>query len=203
MSCVACPTSGVRRGGFGAEFLNARAEAWRPILPSAIRDALRIGGPRCQLRRLRPRRSPALKRAGGGHIRVKTQLRSGRTGPLPALMDDWGPLAQRLEHRTHNPLVVGSNPTGPTKKQKTSASVCRRRNGFVSKRGSLFLAPWALGESAANSASPGVDTRGCPGPRDRSPALRQQVRARTQVGVAVRPRRQALPQRARVQARAG
>ena len=24
-------------------------------------------------------------------------------------------LAQRLEQRTHNPLVVGSNPTGPTK----------------------------------------------------------------------------------------
>src|ERR1700686_3758191 len=26
-----------------------------------------------------------------------------------------GPLAQRLVQRTHNPLVVGSNPTGPTK----------------------------------------------------------------------------------------
>src|SRR5215472_9878584 len=25
-----------------------------------------------------------------------------------------GPLAQRLEQWTHNPLVVGSNPTGPT-----------------------------------------------------------------------------------------
>jgi hypothetical protein len=25
-----------------------------------------------------------------------------------------GPLAQRLVQRTHNPLVVGSNPTGPT-----------------------------------------------------------------------------------------
>jgi hypothetical protein len=25
-----------------------------------------------------------------------------------------GPIAQRLEQRTHNPLVVGSNPTGPT-----------------------------------------------------------------------------------------
>ena len=24
-----------------------------------------------------------------------------------------GPLAQWLEQRTHNPLVVGSNPTGP------------------------------------------------------------------------------------------
>ena len=25
-----------------------------------------------------------------------------------------GPVAQRLEQWTHNPLVVGSNPTGPT-----------------------------------------------------------------------------------------
>lgn len=25
-----------------------------------------------------------------------------------------GAVAQRLEQRTHNPLVVGSNPTGPT-----------------------------------------------------------------------------------------
>ena len=27
-----------------------------------------------------------------------------------------GPVAQRLEQGTHNPLVVGSNPTGPTLK---------------------------------------------------------------------------------------
>ena len=27
-----------------------------------------------------------------------------------------GPVAQRLEQWTHNPLVVGSNPTGPIKK---------------------------------------------------------------------------------------
>ena len=26
-----------------------------------------------------------------------------------------GPVAQRLEQRTHNPLVLGSNPSGPTK----------------------------------------------------------------------------------------
>ena len=28
-----------------------------------------------------------------------------------------GPVAQRLEQGTHNPLVGGSNPSGPTKKQ--------------------------------------------------------------------------------------
>ncbi len=43
-----------------------------------------------------------------------------RPTPNPALtqngtIDRQGPLAQRLEPRTHNPLVVGSNPTGPTK----------------------------------------------------------------------------------------
>ena len=30
-------------------------------------------------------------------------------------MESVGPLAQRLEQRTHNPLVEGSNPSGPTR----------------------------------------------------------------------------------------
>ena len=30
----------------------------------------------------------------------------------------FGTIAQRLERRTHNSLVVGSNPTGPTKRKK-------------------------------------------------------------------------------------
>ena len=39
---------------------------------------------------------------------------SGGFGPLiRATMISFGPLAQRLVQRTHNPLVVGSNPTGP------------------------------------------------------------------------------------------
>jgi hypothetical protein len=29
-----------------------------------------------------------------------------------------GPVAQRLEQRTHNPLVLGSNPSGPTNAKK-------------------------------------------------------------------------------------
>src|SRR5712664_3062890 len=33
---------------------------------------------------------------------------------LIAALSPNGPVAQRLEQRTHNPLVVGSNPTGPT-----------------------------------------------------------------------------------------
>src|SRR5712664_3931693 len=30
------------------------------------------------------------------------------------VLDMAGPVAQRLEQRTHNPLVLGSNPSGPT-----------------------------------------------------------------------------------------
>ena len=33
---------------------------------------------------------------------------------LPLFNDDYGPVAQRLEQGTHNPLVAGSNPAGPT-----------------------------------------------------------------------------------------
>ena len=36
-----------------------------------------------------------------------------------------GPVAQRLEQRTHNPLVVGSNPTGPTTYLIESCSISR------------------------------------------------------------------------------
>ena len=42
-------------------------------------------------------------------------LRSHLRTPLLQIID--GPLAQRLEQRTHNPLVEGSNPSGPTKNQ--------------------------------------------------------------------------------------
>ena len=34
------------------------------------------------------------------------------------IVHSWGPVAQRLEQQTHNLLVVGSNPTGPTTKPK-------------------------------------------------------------------------------------
>src|SRR4051794_9409921 len=44
------------------------------------------------------------------YIRYVTQSSaSGVTDPSFV-----GPLAQRLEQRTHNPLVEGSNPSGPT-----------------------------------------------------------------------------------------
>ena len=47
-----------------------------------------------------------------------------------------GLVAQRLEQRTHNPLVPGSNPGGPTKAQRYSIiyTTCRvkRTNGPLS-----------------------------------------------------------------------
>ena len=49
---------------------------------------------------------------------------------------DQGPLAQRLEPRTHNPLVAGSNPAGPTNLSNNLRLTegARRRRG--SHRGS-------------------------------------------------------------------
>ena len=46
--------------------------------------------------------SPALD------VEMRAKLFPGR------MFTSAGPVAQRLEQRTHNPLVVGSNPTGPT-----------------------------------------------------------------------------------------
>jgi hypothetical protein len=35
-----------------------------------------------------------------------------------------GPIAQRLEQGTHNPLVVGSNPTGPKRLTQSLTTPC-------------------------------------------------------------------------------
>ena len=55
---------------------------------------------------MRQRIAPALR----GHDRG-----AGPEQPRGVIVvEDLGPLAQRLEQRTHNPLVPGSNPGGPT-----------------------------------------------------------------------------------------
>ncbi len=41
-------------------------------------------------------------------------INSSRLGEGRAVAGTAGPVAQRLEQWTHNPLVVGSNPTGPS-----------------------------------------------------------------------------------------
>ena len=45
---------------------------------------------------------------------LRSARRRDRTAIQPVQYGYCGPLAQRLEQRTHNPLVEGSNPSGPT-----------------------------------------------------------------------------------------
>lgn len=45
-----------------------------------------------------------------------------------------GPIAQRLEQRTHNPLVEGSNPSGPTNQIRHLAGL----PGISSQRRKIF-----------------------------------------------------------------
>jgi hypothetical protein len=40
---------------------------------------------------------------------------------LSSFLSMRGPVAQRLEQRTHNPLVLGSNPSGPTNESLNAA----------------------------------------------------------------------------------
>jgi hypothetical protein len=50
---------------------------------------------------------------------------------LPCYSFVVGPLAQRLEQRTHNPLVEGSNPSGPTNSSTTQSRRGQRRAARV------------------------------------------------------------------------
>ena len=49
----------------------------------------------------------------GGKNRAQYLVNAGTWQQSPTSGTKTGPLAQRLEQGTHNPLVVGSNPTGP------------------------------------------------------------------------------------------
>ena len=49
----------------------------------------------------------------------QTQGSSRERVTSTTLCSQRGPIAQRLEQRTHNPLVPGSNPGGPTTKRLT------------------------------------------------------------------------------------
>ena len=79
----------------------------------------------------------------------------GRTRVLNWRGTSLGPLAQRLEQGTHNPLVVGSNPTGPTNCPHSKAFVYLRlsmnRRDFLKQTAGSVAA--ALGSMAAQSAS--------------------------------------------------
>lgn len=50
-----------------------------------------------------------------------------------------GPIAQRLERRTHNPSVLGSNPSGPTREARFAASLGRQAFGLCRRKNALCL----------------------------------------------------------------
>ncbi len=50
---------------------------------------------------------------GNPHVYTRTVARFSAASLLP--LNFCGPIAQRLEQQTHNLLVPGSNPGGPTK----------------------------------------------------------------------------------------
>src|ERR1051326_3936419 len=66
-------------------------------------------------------------RVGGRAGRMRAYLRLAR-GKRYAKLERVGPVAQRLEQQTHNLLVVGSNPTGPTKCAKNFLREVLRRD---------------------------------------------------------------------------
>jgi hypothetical protein len=60
--------------------------------------------------------------------------RFGKTAPRLGLLWPEGPLAQRLEQWTHNPLVPGSNPGGPTKPNPIATQAVTPETGVVPHR---------------------------------------------------------------------
>src|SRR5829696_7172566 len=54
----------------------------------------------------------------------------------PTTLAESGPVAQRSEHRTHNPSVPGSNPGGPTK-NSANVSLTRRDGALTRCRSAL------------------------------------------------------------------
>jgi hypothetical protein len=63
----------------------------------------------------RPQRQRAALRARVEMTGAATLDQAFAKAPTCATLEPAGPVAQRLEQQTHNLLVVGSNPTGPTK----------------------------------------------------------------------------------------
>ena len=68
------------------------------------------------------------------------------------LLSKRGPLAQRLEQGTHNPLVVGSNPTGPT---TLKINALRTETGFKAdlvfkgfRHAQVKIPPYRIGKTA-------------------------------------------------------
>src|SRR5215472_9277626 len=65
-----------------------------------------------------------------------------------------GPVAQRLEQRTHNPLVLGSNPSGPTR--------CHEHRGILNSIGFFFRFAGTGTIDSGQLPSPGLRCWGKP-----------------------------------------
>src|ERR1700756_4469495 len=67
---------------------------------------------------------------------TRDSWRACRVRAKPQFRQQCGPVAQRLEQGTHNPLVRGSNPCGPTKPSRfvLNELVCVCRNLILALR---------------------------------------------------------------------
>src|SRR6266849_3933541 len=83
---------------------------------------------------------------------IASQDRTGAPPGTCAVLD-WspdGPLAQRLEQWTHNPLVPGSNPGGPTRFNRSSHSTTWDQGAFQRPSGRANRCTWGtLGRKLA------------------------------------------------------
>src|SRR4051812_12338202 len=74
----------------------------------------------------------------------------------------FGPVAQRLEQGTHNPLVGGSNPSGPTKLLCIYPGTLRRRERLQARSLSMIAGVIILAMQAAAQTQPAVPAVGAP-----------------------------------------
>ena len=86
-------------------------ERYMRMVPTQLRSILRSGDPAS--------RAAAVRRTCSAPQRLWEDGSGRSADPLADLP---GPLAQLVERRTFNPLVVGSSPTGPTNDSRRSAT---------------------------------------------------------------------------------
>ena len=76
----------------------------------------------------------------------------------------FGPVAQRLEQRTHNPLVGGSNPSGPTRTDSVSSGASVRLNADDRSRAIQWSSYSFKRSGTADSREAAATQVRCPSP---------------------------------------
>ena len=109
--CFSGLGSGFPPGRIPAPLCYVLAETWRFVVP-AIPECWNRSRPSSGPGQGRPPRGHGLRATGSRKTPRRCSLWH-RIGHRPQNRK-FGPLAQWLEQQTHNLLVVGSNPTGPT-----------------------------------------------------------------------------------------